>query len=349
VKYILGVDGGNTKTDYLLCTPEGDFVDVLRTGTCSHETFSNGYDGMQQAMQTQLNQLFERNNITAANIAAAGLGLAGADLPEQITELEKRVHNLGLSTFGVANDGILGIKGASHTGVGLCAVNGTGTVIIGADEKGEILQVGGVGPLSGDFAGGSYIRSQIIAALYDFYYRCGENSVMFTQLIALFDTKPADLLTLISDYNLLAKSTIEIIKIADDSARDGDKVAKNIFDTVGFEVGKSAAGCIKNLSFTQVGNHANPDNPLEIILVGSIWHKIIYSGMIATFLETVQKLSGKYCKAVTLKNPPAVGGVLWAKELLLKQENSAQQIPQEYREKLLETITLDFYDEHLKM
>ena len=335
-KYFLGVDGGNTKTDYLLCTVEGDFVDVYRTETCSHEHFENGYDGMEQVMSKQLTHLLNRNGITIDNIASAGLGLAGADLPSQITELKKRVENIGLTCYGLSNDGILGIKGASNSGVGLCAVNGTGTVIVGIDEKGEILQVGGVGPLSGDYAGGGYIRSQIISLLYDFYYRCGKDSVMFPLLMDLLKADPLDMLTLVSDYNLLNKHTVDIIQIGSNAAVAGDTAAQGIFDNVGISIGRSAAGCIRSLSFEGFGTS---ETPIDIVLVGSIWHKVPYEGMLASFVQTVTDLSGKHCRCITLQSPSATGGVLWAKEIA-----DGVPVAAEYRRKLLDAITMEKYE-----
>jgi N-acetylglucosamine kinase-like BadF-type ATPase len=310
--YFLGVDGGNTKTDYVLCKTDGSFVNLLRTGTCSHEQFADGFDGMERTMRAQLDVILSRYKITAADVAAAGFGLAGADLPWQVEELEKRVAAMGFARFGVANDGILGIKGSCESGVGLCAVNGTGTVVLGADESGEILQVGGVGRLSGDAAGGGYIRDRIICALYDFYYRCGEDSVMFPHIMDIMKIKPDDLPELVYGNEWLNKNMTEIIKAGVKAAAKGDAVAKSIFDGVGISIARSAAGCIRRLNFAK---HGTPEAPIDIVQVGSIW-KVAYSGMNKIFLETVQKLSNKNCRIVTQKMSAAVGGVLWAKEIL---------------------------------
>ena len=43
-KFIIGVDGGNTKTDYLLYDTEGNFIDGVSSGTCSREVPSVGGD-----------------------------------------------------------------------------------------------------------------------------------------------------------------------------------------------------------------------------------------------------------------------------------------------------------------
>ncbi len=45
MKYVLGVDGGNSKTDYCLYTIEGDYVDLHKAGTCIHERFKNSFEG----------------------------------------------------------------------------------------------------------------------------------------------------------------------------------------------------------------------------------------------------------------------------------------------------------------
>jgi len=336
MKYFLGVDGGNTKSDYLLCTTEGEFVDVFRTGTCSHEQFDDGYNGMERTMREQLSHVFERNGIGVGDIAAAGFGLAGADLPSQTVELKKRVEAIGFTCYGLSNDGILGIKGASDSGVGLCAVNGTGTVVVGIDETGEILQVGGVGQLSGDRAGGGYLRNQIIAMLYEYHYRCGEDSVMFPRVMDLLGAKQEDLLTVVSDDELLNRHTVDIIQIGTKAANEGDALARKIFDAIGISIGMSAAGCIRRLSFKRLGVEASP---IEIVQVGSIWHKVAYEGVGTSFLQTAERLSGKRCRPIKLEAPAAVGGVLWAKEVA-----DGAQVPAAYRKNLLEAVSMDKYE-----
>ena len=80
MKYVLGVDGGNTKTDYFLFDLSGNHVDSIRKGTCSHEALRDSYAGTKRVMTEHLNELFSRNNITVDDIAGAAFGLAGADV-----------------------------------------------------------------------------------------------------------------------------------------------------------------------------------------------------------------------------------------------------------------------------
>jgi len=335
-KYFLGVDGGNTKTDYLLCTVEGEFVDVIRTPTCSHEHFEDGYDSMERLMREQLAPLFERNKIDVSHIQAAGFGLAGADLPGQYVELKKRVAAIGFTQYGLANDGILGVKGASDSGVGLCAVNGTGTVVLGINEKGDVFQVGGVGSMSGDAAGGGFLCNKIVTRLYEHYCCCGPDSTMFPELIELLGADPDDMLTTVTKYKETWSKTKEIIQIGAKAAVGSDPVAKAIFDGVGESIARCAAGCIRRLSFEKYGTD---DLPIDIVLVGSIWHKVPYEGMKSSFLNTTQELSGKVCRLIKMDAPAAVGGVLWAKEIA-----DNKQVDPGYRKNLLEAISIEKYE-----
>ena len=328
-KYLLGVDGGNSKTDYLLCREDGTFVDILRRPTCSHEHAGVGYDGMQQKMQSQLNDLFTRHNITVNDIAAAGFGLAGADVPEQIANLNQRVKNIGFTNFGLANDGILGVKAMAETGI--CSINGSGTVALGIDEKGEVLQVGGIGPLSGDHAGGSEIARNAVEAMYTHYYRVGSYSEAFPKMMSLFGLKdPAELFVEISERGYYWKDTTDIIQIVDAAAVNGDQVCQKILDDVGINCGEGVAGCIRNLSFSR---------EVTIVKAGSIWTKLKYSGMANIFETVVKQNTLLPIKPVLLNAPPALGAVFWAKEL------ASDKLTDSYRQEMTRFLTVEKYEE----
>ena len=311
-RYLLGVDGGNAKTDYLLFTEDGDYVDYLSAKTVSHEA-ELGFDGMEYAMTRQLMRLCKKNGIQLDDIAAAGMGLAGADLPWQMEELKKRVRKIGIRLFDLNNDAVLGIKAALPQGVGLSAVNGAGTAVVGFDELGKTLQIGGMGPISGDYAGGTYIFTRIMSGLYDYHYRFGGISSMYPKILKAYSIEPSGLSELIGNSERLYGLTPEVIQIANESAKKGDKIAQGIFDNAGRDIGRSAAGCIKNLSFDSMGTEYNP---IGIALVGAIWREVDYSGLIDVFIDTASRLSGKICGAIFPSAKPVLGGVYWAKELL---------------------------------
>ncbi|NLT01446.1 MAG: N-acetylglucosamine kinase, partial [Acholeplasmataceae bacterium] len=177
-EYIIGVDGGNTKTDYFLFDIAGNFIDFYRGGTCSHEGLHDSFAGSYRVMNEVFTNLFQRNKITIEQIKTAVFGLAGVDTPFQKAKLEEVVQMLGFTQFKVVNDSFLGIKAGTTNGYGVCSINGTGTSSGGIDLDGKNLQVGGIGAIVGDEAGGSWIARQAIRVVYDACYRFGQQTLL---------------------------------------------------------------------------------------------------------------------------------------------------------------------------
>ena len=102
-EYILGVDGGNTKTDYFLFDNDGTFVDFHRAGTCSHEGLKDSFEGSYRVMKEVFDMFLSRNNLVPSDIKASVFGLAGVDTPYQKMRIEEVVSRLGFSNFKVVN------------------------------------------------------------------------------------------------------------------------------------------------------------------------------------------------------------------------------------------------------
>lgn len=306
--YVLGVDGGNSKTDYLLYDTQGFRVAHLRAGTCSHEAL--GYDGAREEMALQVGRLLDGKGLAPADIAASAFGLAGIDQPEQGKALAQIIHALGFSRSVAANDSFLGIKAGSESGVGVCSVNGTGTVAGGIDHHGHQVQVGGFGAaLTGDEAGGTYIASRAIRTVYDELFRFGDATALTPRMLALFGcADPADLHTAIStqfQYGA-AVTSLQVIGLLFEASDAGDPVARALVEQVADGLARTAAGCAVRLDFGSV---------VPVILIGSVWAKGRHAPMLDHFKTQFARYAQKPCDTVVLDVPPAVGSILWALEL----------------------------------
>lgn len=308
MEYILGVDGGNTKTDYFLFNELGEFVDHIRSGTCSHEGLSDSFSGSYRVLKCDLDKLFTKNNIDASKIKAAVFGLAGVDTPRQKTELEKVVVRLGFKKFIVVNDSFLGIKAGTLKGIGVCSINGTGTSSAGIDKLGNTLQVGGIGGIVGDEAGGRHISRLVIKKVYDQAYRFGDNTSLTKIVMDLLECNDKFyLMEKISDIYLTNKVDYNVLtKAAFIEADKGDSVAISILEEVAFALARSAGGVVSNLDF---------DGEVEVVLAGSVWVKAESKIMQNYFERTINALTKKKCLCKVLSVPPATGAVIWALEL----------------------------------
>jgi len=75
-QYVLGVDGGNTKTHYALFDETGALVSFLHRGTASHEALAGGYDAMERELAESLNLVLTPQGLTVGDLAFAVFGLS---------------------------------------------------------------------------------------------------------------------------------------------------------------------------------------------------------------------------------------------------------------------------------
>lgn len=317
-KYILGVDGGGTKTDYLLFTADGQWVDTLSVGSRSHEVLKGGFAAAGEKIRNDLHVIFNRNEINSSDVSAAVFGMAGIDIASQQKCLSFMMQQILRADMVISNDSLLGIKAGCKSGIGICCNNGTGTVVSGINEKGEILQVGGLGSASGDSAGGHFIAVKTFSAVYDYYYRCGSWTIMAERLLDLFGIDdPLCLVDIIGEkFSARRDWDKDIVTILFDSANALDPVAVALVQSMADELAKSVAGCMKNLSF-----YETPD----VVLAGSVWTKTNCPLLLKYFHERIYAYSGKRVELFPLRVIPAVGAVIWALELYQKYPATAEQ------------------------
>ena len=304
--YVIGVDGGNTKTDYFMFDVDGRFVDHIHDGTCSHERV--GYEKAEEILNARIRELIGRHGLEITDVAAAAFGLAGIDLPSQQERFVEIIGRIGIPKFTVANDSFLGIVAGTSRGVGICSINGTGTVSGGIDPGGGRLQVGGIGPLVGDDAGGSYIARSGVRAVYDSFFRCGGKTSMTAPIFKLMGIEgPDELMAAISEQEDSLSST-EIVRVVFLAAGEGDGPALEIMEYVGDQLAKTSAGCIRNLDFGA---------EVEVALAGSVWVRAESPALFEAYKRRMAHyLPDKTLTYEFLKVPPATGAVLWAMSLL---------------------------------
>jgi len=309
-KYVLGVDGGNTKTDYFLYDIDGNFVDAIRSGSCSHEALKDSFAGSYRAMKEEIEKLLSKNSITVDDIAAGAFGLAGVDVPHQKKALEDIVSKIGLKKYVVANDGFLGIKAGTKSGIGACSINGTGTVSAGIDDLGHYIQVGGIGVVSGDEAGGAYLARRAIQLAYNETYRFGDPTSLTKAIYELLDIQgKSDFSNKISlKFASGQTDRTTLVKMLFEHANAGDLVAIKALHDAGEAMARSVSGCISELII---------NGPVEIVLAGTVWAKATAPHMFESFKMWVEKLTKRECTYHILGAPPAIGAVIWAIELAI--------------------------------
>lgn len=331
MQYVLGVDGGNTKTHYAVFDAEGNLISFKREGTISHEQLSDGYDGIPRVLGGHLKSLLDSCGLGLKDISFAVFGLAGTDVKKQYAEIHKRISSIGMVNFKIYNDAFLGIKAGSEKGYGISSINGTGTSCVGIDRHGNWLQVGGCGYITGDLAGGSYIETAVIRTVYNSLYKGGEKTLMKEMLFEVLEITDEETL-LDTVYEKLYTGKIKndlICKIAFNAANKGDRQAMELLRQIGVETARSVIGAYKRLDFSK-------EETIDVIMAGSVYTKGENPIILDTFKNEVS--AGIECKVNfhLLREPPVAGAVIWALEEINGETD--ESIRRKVREELIKEV-----------
>jgi len=156
--YIVGIDGGGTKTEAVLVRPDGEVLASYRAGPANYQLTGP------ECLRTTVEDAVERLLAAAGGgeVSVLCVGLAGVDRPQDRREVALALSGLGREVV-VASDGEIALEGAHLGGPGLVVIAGTGSIAWGKDG-GRVARAGGWGYLLGDEGGGYWIGKEAIAA-----------------------------------------------------------------------------------------------------------------------------------------------------------------------------------------
>src|SRR5215217_7483453 len=156
--YILGVDGGGTKTLALLGDLSGN---VLARGLSGPSNYNAvGFDAACFALESAIS--LARKDYPG-EISALAFGLAGAGRKEDLERFQHwAVDSFPGTAVRVVSDAEILLMASAPSGPGLALICGTGSIVYGRTVMGDLIRAGGWGYLFGDEGSGYAIG---IAAL----------------------------------------------------------------------------------------------------------------------------------------------------------------------------------------
>ena len=308
-QYVIGVDGGGTKTHYALCDTAGELLAFWRGGCANHEMCPDGYSGVRRELEPSLDRLLREGGVSRDAIAFLYLGLAGVDVAAQRDALAALVREIGFARFQIVNDAFLGIKAATRHGYGVCSINGTGTCCAAIDRRGAALQIGGTGYYFGDEGGGGHLGGMAFRRVYDSLYRCGPPTLMQELLYEVLQIEAGADLTEAVYRRQMQQNWTPLARLPFLAANQGDPVALELLRHTGREAARAVAGAIRRLDFDAVAE-------VEVVMAGSLYLKGEHPALTEAFAAEARSLAGERLRFIRLAVPPVSGAVCGALEAL---------------------------------
>ena len=167
--YVLGIDGGGTRTTGIVADEHGNVHMHAVTGRSNPNTlqqaeFEEVICGLVKELKRQNNAIFTQVSVCFAGIA--GVGESGRDV--EVAALLARELPAGTKVI-VRNDAFNALYSGTLGGPGIVQIAGTGAVTLGINENGEVARSGGWGYLFDDEGSGFYLGNEALKAVFRFY------------------------------------------------------------------------------------------------------------------------------------------------------------------------------------
>lgn len=307
-KYVIGVDGGGSKSHLAIFDDNADKTDFRARGTLNHECMQGSFAELERELRVFLHGALQENGIGMEQIDYAVFGLAGVDTKKQHLIVSDILERLGFDKFTLCNDAYLGIPAGSSDGTGICAINGTGCTVAGKNVAGKTMQIGGVGGISDDLGGASYMGRTAVGRVYRSLFRQGEPTVMTDMLFkSIGITSKYDFIEIFTEKleNREFKPS-RFNRLLFEAAALGDKVACEALETVAANYAGAVNCLLEELDFPK-------DRETHIVFAGSVFVKGEHPILIDTVKRLVENRNpSQKIKYVRLEKPPVAGAIVEA-------------------------------------
>jgi N-acetylglucosamine kinase-like BadF-type ATPase len=179
--YVLGLDGGGTKTECVLMGPAGK---ILARGISGPSNpYRVGVESATREIERAADFCLQEARVGRNEVAAIGAGLAGTGNPElkegMRASLAGAFPGAAVSIF---TDLEMALAAAGEGPV-IVLVAGTGSAAIGRNAQGQVWRTGGQGPRLGDDGSAFDIGSRAVARAMKERERQGTESVLGRKIL----------------------------------------------------------------------------------------------------------------------------------------------------------------------
>jgi len=139
-KFILGVDGGGTKTDAVIADENGKVIASATNGGANWERM--GISKALDSLKEVINSAAASAGISTSDIAYATFAIAGIDWPNDIKLYLPITERLGIKNFEIMNDSFAALYAGSKNLEGIVSIAGTGGKTSGIYAGNKVQSMG---------------------------------------------------------------------------------------------------------------------------------------------------------------------------------------------------------------
>jgi N-acetylglucosamine kinase len=304
-KYLIGMDGGGTKTKCVLTDYNQKVLYECQGGPSNFLII--GTEKVSETILSLILESVDKSKISVAEIGSILIGTTGAGRVSDAEKLKNdfvsfaKEKGYQFNSFNVDSDARIALEGAFSGKSGALLIAGTGSIIFGKDSSGNIHRVGGFGRLIGDEGSGNTIGRRGLNEIAKAFDGRGCNTLMTELLKNEFGIKDSShLITEVYRNNFdMASFAPKVIE----AAQLGDEIANKILEEESDQLLLHVKSIFKLL---------NEETMKLCLFGGTITTDNLYAKMFKAKLE----LHFPDVFLIPAENPPEIGAVLLAKNFI---------------------------------
>ena len=232
MKYLIGMDGGGTKTKCILT--DIYYNPIYETIGGPSNFLVIGTETVSETILNLINECVSSQKISVEDIEAIVLGTTGGGRRNDAELLEKKIFedakqkSLTINKFRVESDARIALEGSFTGKAGSILIAGTGSIMFGKDEAGEIHRVGGFGRFIGDEGSGyriGRIGLNAVARYFDGRSKPTKIADLLEQEFSISTSEQLITEVYRNNFNIAA-----VAPLVFDAAESGDKIAQRILE-----------------------------------------------------------------------------------------------------------------------
>jgi N-acetylglucosamine kinase-like BadF-type ATPase len=303
MNYVLGVDGGNTKTLALVAREDGVILGTGRAG-CGDIYGATSPAAAIAEIESAVNTALIEAGIPPTRLTASGFSLAGADWPEDFQFLEDamRMHGYGQDIL-VVNDAMGALRAGSPDGTGVAVVCGTGAAVGARHPDGRIWH----SSFWQETQGADELSSRALRAVYRAELGIDPPTALTERMLKAFAARSVEEILHRLTGRDIQRPEIrrQLVRPLFDAADAGDAAARHILTSHGKSLGDYAIAAARHVGLLEI--------PFTLVLSGGVLRHpspLLRDSLVAHVREMCPSV-----RAIQSRFEPAAGAVLLGLDL----------------------------------
>ena len=305
-KYIIGIDGGGTKTHAVITDVHGKFLAEHFAGPSNFQII--GVEKSVETIFSLIEMCCESVECWFTDITTVVCGLTGAG---RIGD-QKRMAD-GLKKFAVSkkkklkkiiieSDARIALEGAFKGGPGIILIAGTGSIAFGKDSRGNVHRVGGWGRVLGDEGSGFYLGRLGLTAVTRHIDGRGDKTILMDMI-----AKELGLIDQTTIINAVYKNNFDIASIAPlviKAAEKKDTVCRAIIENAVVELAWHIQVAAEKISMTST---KKVKEKIHVSFIGGL---IANETLVSALLKQYLDVNFPVIEIIQPMSSPAYGAIV---------------------------------------